>query len=350
MGDAAVARGEGDRLRRRGHRRVHRRAGRPLLLHGDEHAAAGRASGHRDDHRPRPGRVAAARRGRRAAAAARRTSSRSAATRSRRGSTPRIPSAASCRRSDASRTGACPAQAQRVRVDTGVRAGDEVTPYYDPMLAKLIVWGEDRERRCARAARGARATARSPASRPTSRSSSASSRTRRSRPAQLDTGLIDKHRDALFPPPGRTPPRALVAAARRRVRARSGRAHARCARVGRSAFAVARDRRAGGRTARATRSTLRVRRRRRRAHDVAVSAATRDALRVDARRRARRRCASTATATAAGASTPAAREFDATVVARTARTATCSRAASAAGCASSIRSRTPARRSRTPAT
>ena len=47
-----------------------------LLLHGDEHPPAGRASGDRDDHRPRPGRVAAARRRRRAAAAARRTSSR----------------------------------------------------------------------------------------------------------------------------------------------------------------------------------------------------------------------------------------------------------------------------------
>lgn len=31
-----------------------------------------------------------------------------------------------------------------VRVDTGFAEGDEVTTYYDPMLAKLIVWGEDR--------------------------------------------------------------------------------------------------------------------------------------------------------------------------------------------------------------
>ena len=48
-------------------------AGRRVLLHGDEHAPAGRASGDRDDHRPGPGRVAAARRRRRAAAAAART-------------------------------------------------------------------------------------------------------------------------------------------------------------------------------------------------------------------------------------------------------------------------------------
>ena len=31
-----------------------------------------------------------------------------------------------------------------VRVDTGVRQGDAITPYYDPMIAKLIVRGEDR--------------------------------------------------------------------------------------------------------------------------------------------------------------------------------------------------------------
>ena len=32
-----------------------------------------------------------------------------------------------------------------VRVDTGIRQGDVITPYYDSMIAKLIVWGEDRE-------------------------------------------------------------------------------------------------------------------------------------------------------------------------------------------------------------
>src|ERR671930_806954 len=37
-----------------------------------------------------------------------------------------------------------------VRVDSGVRAGSEITPLYDPMIAKLVVWDNDRERATAR--------------------------------------------------------------------------------------------------------------------------------------------------------------------------------------------------------
>ncbi len=37
-----------------------------------------------------------------------------------------------------------------VRFDAGVREGDVVSPYYDSMLAKLIVWGQDREQALAR--------------------------------------------------------------------------------------------------------------------------------------------------------------------------------------------------------
>jgi acetyl-CoA/propionyl-CoA carboxylase, biotin carboxylase, biotin carboxyl carrier protein len=37
-----------------------------------------------------------------------------------------------------------------VRVDSGVRPGSVVTPLYDPMIAKLIVWDVDRERATAR--------------------------------------------------------------------------------------------------------------------------------------------------------------------------------------------------------
>ena len=39
-----------------------------------------------------------------------------------------------------------PAESDHVRVDTGVDEGDSVSPHYDPMLAKLIVWDETRER------------------------------------------------------------------------------------------------------------------------------------------------------------------------------------------------------------
>ena len=37
-----------------------------------------------------------------------------------------------------------------MRVDSGVEAGSEVTPMYDPMVAKLIVWDVDREHATAR--------------------------------------------------------------------------------------------------------------------------------------------------------------------------------------------------------
>jgi len=39
-----------------------------------------------------------------------------------------------------------PSENKHIRVDTGVREGDMVNPYYDPMIAKLIVWDVTRER------------------------------------------------------------------------------------------------------------------------------------------------------------------------------------------------------------
>ena len=37
-----------------------------------------------------------------------------------------------------------PQTSAHVRIDTGVREGDAISRYYDPMIAKLIAWGEDR--------------------------------------------------------------------------------------------------------------------------------------------------------------------------------------------------------------
>ncbi|MBH1988104.1 MAG: acetyl/propionyl/methylcrotonyl-CoA carboxylase subunit alpha [Burkholderiales bacterium] len=49
------------------------------------------------------------------------------------------------------RTPACRAfEVAPVRVDSGVREGDAITPFYDSMIAKLIVWGEDRAAALAR--------------------------------------------------------------------------------------------------------------------------------------------------------------------------------------------------------
>ena len=170
MTDAAVARRARPRLPQRRHGRVPRRGRRrrrAVLLPRDEHAAAGRASGHRAGHRRRSRARAAARRRRRAAAVDAGRLIASAATRSKRASTPRIRRTGSCRRraaccSTASR--ACPG----VRVDSGVAEGDEVSVHYDPLLAKVIAHGGN-ARAGDRAARSRRcATSRSSASARTS--------------------------------------------------------------------------------------------------------------------------------------------------------------------------------------
>jgi 3-methylcrotonyl-CoA carboxylase alpha subunit len=43
-----------------------------------------------------------------------------------------------------------PLESEHVRVDTGVEQGDAITPYYDPMIAKLIVWDATRDAALAR--------------------------------------------------------------------------------------------------------------------------------------------------------------------------------------------------------
>ena len=87
-----------------------------------------------------------------------------------------------------------------IRIDSGVREGDAISPFYDPMIAKLIVWGKDREEALAHMsqalseyqvvglATNVAFLKRLVESRPFSQ-------------ADLDTGLIERHHGALFPPP-----------------------------------------------------------------------------------------------------------------------------------------------------
>ena len=105
-----------------------------------------------------------------------------------------------------------PDASANVRVDTGFRAGDEVSSYYDPMLGKLIVWGEDRDRACASMAAALKQCEVAGVTTNIEFLERLVTHEAFAR-AQLDTGLIDKHRDALLSPLPATPPRALIAAA-----------------------------------------------------------------------------------------------------------------------------------------
>ena len=88
-----------------------------------------------------------------------------------------------------------------MRVDAGVREGDAISPYYDSMIAKLIVWGQDRAQALARLdAALARHTHRRPAHQrgvPAPRGASS----RAFAQADLDTALIERERAVLFQQP-----------------------------------------------------------------------------------------------------------------------------------------------------
>ncbi|QOY94512.1 acetyl/propionyl/methylcrotonyl-CoA carboxylase subunit alpha [Massilia sp. UMI-21] len=99
-----------------------------------------------------------------------------------------------------------------VRVDSGVREGDAISPFYDPMIAKLIVWGADRTQALARLSQALAefqivglATNIAFLKRLVEGEAFSS--------ADLDTGLIDRHGEALFPPPCAAPLGALALAA-----------------------------------------------------------------------------------------------------------------------------------------
>ena len=90
-----------------------------------------------------------------------------------------------------------PEESAHVRVDTGVRQGDEVSVYYDPMIAKLIVWDESRDRALQRLA-SALAEYRIGG---TVTNLDFLYNLATSRPfveAELDTGFIEKHSELIF--------------------------------------------------------------------------------------------------------------------------------------------------------
>ncbi|MEP9401784.1 acetyl/propionyl/methylcrotonyl-CoA carboxylase subunit alpha [Sphingomonas silueang] len=97
-----------------------------------------------------------------------------------------------------------------VRVDSGVEEGGAVTPWYDPMIAKLIVHAPDRHAAAARLAGAAGAVQVWPV-----RTNAAFLARAAAHPdfvaGRVDTGFIERHADALVPPPA--PSQRVVAAA-----------------------------------------------------------------------------------------------------------------------------------------
>ena len=111
------------------------------------------------------------------------------------------------------------AEGGAIRVDTGVRQGDAVTPFYDPMIAKIIAWGEDR------------AAARTRLGRALADSAVLGVATNLGFLARIvadpefatgavDTGFIERRRASLLMPPGPLPDVALAAAVLHRLLAR----------------------------------------------------------------------------------------------------------------------------------
>jgi 3-methylcrotonyl-CoA carboxylase alpha subunit len=105
-----------------------------------------------------------------------------------------------------------PAESLNVRIDTGVEQGDEISPFYDPMIAKLIVWDESREQALARMLQALAdyrvvgvANNVGFLSRLTACPAFAH--------ADLDTGLIERERAFLFPEVADTPREAWLIAA-----------------------------------------------------------------------------------------------------------------------------------------
>jgi len=104
-----------------------------------------------------------------------------------------------------------PVETLNVRVDTGIEEGDEITPYYDPMIAKLIVWDEHRDAALARM-RKALADYRVVGVTTNIDFLSRLVACPAFAGADLDTGLIERQKDFLFPEPQPVPRDALLVA------------------------------------------------------------------------------------------------------------------------------------------
>ena len=91
-----------------------------------------------------------------------------------------------------------------MRVDTGVEQGDAITPFYDPMIAKLIVHAGDRDSALARM-RDALARYRIVGVANNVEFLARLIATRSFANADLDTALIEREHDALFPPAAAPP-------------------------------------------------------------------------------------------------------------------------------------------------
>jgi len=105
-----------------------------------------------------------------------------------------------------------PRTGEDVRLETGVREGDEVSVFYDPMIAKLVAWGADRPE----AARRMQSALAQTAILGVKTNLAFLERVVR-HPAFLagetDTAFIERHREALLPPAGEVPVEAVVACA-----------------------------------------------------------------------------------------------------------------------------------------
>src|SRR5262245_27622732 len=103
-----------------------------------------------------------------------------------------------------------------VRLDAGVREGDEISPFYDSMIAKLIVHGDDRQQALARLD-AALAQTHIVGLHTNVAFLRRVLATRSFAQADLDTALIERERDALFGAPGLELGAALAGVAARRL-------------------------------------------------------------------------------------------------------------------------------------